>query len=294
MGYMKIQNLYKDQTVLMFKKVWALEKIHGTSAWITYEGDTNQERLLFHPGGASREKFLAIFDEGSLLEKMKERFGNARVKLHGEHYGGKIQKMSDTYGKENRFALFDIKVGDVWLNFAKVKSIGQMLGLDVVPGVVVNATVDVLDERRDIDSTQAYRNGCGWGKQREGIVIRPLRELRTNNGSRVIAKHKGENFKETKTQREVSPEQLKILEDANAIADEWVTPMRLSHIIGNAIPEGETLDMCHTKLLIGEMINDIEIEGEGELIMSKAARTAIGKRTAKILLEHLKSSLKGR
>jgi hypothetical protein len=34
MGYAHINNLYKDQEILIFKHVWALEKIHGTSAHI--------------------------------------------------------------------------------------------------------------------------------------------------------------------------------------------------------------------------------------------------------------------
>lgn len=34
MGYMHIDNLYKDARVLSFKHVYALEKIHGTSAHI--------------------------------------------------------------------------------------------------------------------------------------------------------------------------------------------------------------------------------------------------------------------
>ena len=30
MGYMHIDNLYKDQRILQFKECYALEKIHGT------------------------------------------------------------------------------------------------------------------------------------------------------------------------------------------------------------------------------------------------------------------------
>ena len=32
MGYLEIKNLYADARVLGFKEVYALEKIHGTSA----------------------------------------------------------------------------------------------------------------------------------------------------------------------------------------------------------------------------------------------------------------------
>ena len=36
MGYLHIENLYKNQTVLMFKELYALEKLHGTSAHIRW------------------------------------------------------------------------------------------------------------------------------------------------------------------------------------------------------------------------------------------------------------------
>ena len=39
MGYMKIRNLYQQADVLMFKELWALEKIHGTSAHVRWDGD---------------------------------------------------------------------------------------------------------------------------------------------------------------------------------------------------------------------------------------------------------------
>ena len=48
MGYMRIDNLYKNQAVLSFKEVYALEKVHGTSAHIHYSNDVevNQLKLL--------------------------------------------------------------------------------------------------------------------------------------------------------------------------------------------------------------------------------------------------------
>ena len=291
MGYMKIQNLYKDQTVLLFKTVWALEKIHGTSAWITYEGNSDQQRLLFHPGGAELEPFKAIFHKDTLLAALRETFGNKVVKLHGEHYGGKIQKMSQTYGKEHGFALFDVKVGDSWLSFDKVQVIAKSLGLDVVHGVQVPATVKALDEQRDAFSAQAEKNGCGSDKHREGIVIRPLAEFCRNDGARVIVKHKGDAFRETKTKREVNPERLLVLEEAREIAEEWVTHMRLLHVLDKLIPADERPDMCHARDAIAAMVKDIELEAVGEIVMSPEARKAIGSRTAQLLKQHIKSLL---
>ena len=36
MGYRHIDNLYKDQRILLFRECFALEKIHGTSAHVSW------------------------------------------------------------------------------------------------------------------------------------------------------------------------------------------------------------------------------------------------------------------
>lgn len=62
MGYMKIPNLYRPeaQAVLAFREVYALEKVHGTSAHLTWDG----EKLTVFPGGEKLEKLLEFFDGG--------------------------------------------------------------------------------------------------------------------------------------------------------------------------------------------------------------------------------------
>ena len=50
MGYMHIDNLYKEKDILMLKKCYALEKIHGTSCNINFDGI---KTLRFFSGGAS-------------------------------------------------------------------------------------------------------------------------------------------------------------------------------------------------------------------------------------------------
>jgi len=291
MGYMSIDNLYKDQRVLLFKEVWATEKIHGTSAWITYKGEETPQKLQYHSGGAKFESFTSLFDEQKLLNKMIEIFGNKTVKIHGEHYGGKIQKMRTTYGEKNAFVVFDIRVGDSWLSFDKVQQLGKTLELDVVDGIIVPATVEALDIERDKPSVQAKKNSIDEDKIREGIVIRPLVEMCDNSGKRIIAKHKGESFMETKTPRDVSPEKLKMLEDAELIADEWVTPMRLTHVL-DKLELSMTTDITKMRDVIAGMIADVEKESTDEAIINQDAKKYIGKKTAQLFKEHLNSMIK--
>ena len=86
MGYLKIPNLYAEQEILLFKECFALEKIHGSSSQISYSGD----KLCFHAGGINHQRFVALFDQPTLLQNFKNIFGAEKVIVYGEVYGGKI------------------------------------------------------------------------------------------------------------------------------------------------------------------------------------------------------------
>lgn len=293
MGYMnnfgKIPNLYKCIDVLMFREVYAMEKIHGTSANVRLK----QGELLFFSGGEKHDRFVSLFDQEALLKKLLEIFGDQTdVTIYGEAYGGKQQGMSATYGKELKFVAFEVRVDDNWLAVPQAHDVVDKLGLEFVYYEKGPATLEWLNSQRDADSAQAKRNGIEEPRKREGVVIRPLVELTKNNGSRVIAKHKRDEFKETKTPREVDPEKLKVLEEAKAIADEWVVAERLRHVLQKLETDGQEIGMERTKDVIKAMIEDIKIEGEGEIVWSKEASKAIGKRTAILFKKHVQDRMR--
>jgi hypothetical protein len=113
MGYLHIDNLYKDQTILMFKECYALEKIHGTSAHISW--NVKDKKVKFFSGGESYERFVSLFDIEFLQKTFAENFIDSNVTIYGEAYGGKQQGMSNTYGKELKFIGFEVQVGEYWL-----------------------------------------------------------------------------------------------------------------------------------------------------------------------------------
>jgi len=275
MGYMHIDNLYKNTEILLFKECYALEKIHGSSAHLQWKDD----KIIFFSGGEKHETFKKIFDEEFLTNKFKELFEGINTTIFGEVYGGKCQGMSETYGKEMKFIVFDVKVGNNWLDVPNAEDVAKKLNLEFVDYVKVATDLELLNAERDKDSTQAIRNGCGEGKLREGVVLRPLIEVTKNNGDRIIVKHKRDEFLETKTKREVNPEQLKILEDAKAIAEEWVTPMRLNHVLDKL---GNPTEIEKTGKVIKAMIEDVTREAKGEIKESKQTMQFIGKKTVEL------------
>lgn len=281
MGYLHINNLYKARDVLLFKEVYALEKVHGTSAHVKLADGA----LTFFPGGESKANFEALFDRVTLLAGISA-LGSPKVTVYGEAYGGKCQRMSHTYGDTLRFIVFDIQIGDTWLDVPTMDRVATNLGLEVVPWVRVVSDVEALDFQRDAPSIVAERRGCGV-KPREGVVIRPPLEVSTVDG-RVIAKHKGAAFEERATPPKADAGKLEVLAQATAIADEWVTPMRLTHVL-DKLPAAVGID--NTKLVIDAMVEDVLREAAGEIVDSKEARAAIGKRAAQLFRAHLMGSL---
>lgn len=284
MGYAHIDNLYKNQTILMFKECYALEKIHGTSAHIKWKN----KKLNFFSGGESHTNFTSLFDIDNLTNLFQTIFGDEEVVVFGESYGGKQQKMSNTYGPKLKFVGFDVKVGEYWLNVPNAESVCNQLGVEFVDYVRVSTNLESLNAERDKDSTQAIRNGMGPGKIREGVVLKPLFEFRMNNGDRIMSKHKRDEFKETKTPREVNPEEFKVLEDAKAIAEEWVTEMRLMHVL-DKLPQN--IGMEQTRLVISAMVEDVYREAKGEIVESREVTKSIGSKTAILFKRQFEKSL---
>jgi hypothetical protein len=122
-------------------------------------------------------------------------------------------------------------------------------------------------------------------------VLRPLIELRKNNGKRIIAKHKGKAFAErvhTPKVQETDPDKLQVLVDAAEVADEWVTSMRLVHVLDKL----EWSDMGDTRKVIDAMVEDVRIEGKGEIEWSRLVDKAIANKAAKMFKQHLMDKLK--
>ena len=263
-----------------------MEKIHGTSAHIGWK--FAEDKINFFTG-ENHKLFLSLFNEDHLRYCFEAIFPDQDVVIFGEHYAGKCQGMSHTYGKESKFIGFDVKVGHVWLNVPNAEDVCKQFSIEFVHYEKVLTHLELLELEMTKPSIQAVRNGIIEPKKREGIVLRPLTEMRTNNGERVICKYKPDEEMETKTKREVSPEQLKVLSDAKEIAEEWVTNKRLEHVL-QKFPEGTSMESMGD--IIKAMIDDVYREGRDEIVESKEVGKAIGGATVKLFKAKLQNTLK--
>lgn len=145
-------------------------------------------------GGKTDDAQIPAF----LVERLQQRFIPQRDALlaqfpdggclYGEGYGARIQKGGGNYRADQDFVLFDVKVGDWWLQRPAVEDIAMTFGLDVVP-ILGRGTLQDL-----IDKVSGGFNSTWGAFAAEGIVARPAMELKSRAGHRIITKLKHRDF----------------------------------------------------------------------------------------------------
>lgn len=321
MGYCKIPNLYRPEAanaVLSLDEVFVTEKIHGTSAHIKFTKRSANpvakrpwEMKLFS-GGVKHSDFEAMLDERFGLENIYQAFKKmasgfqqtvSEVIFYGEAYGGKCQRMEKVYGPLN-FIVFEVRIDDGvkdwWLPVPKAEAWAIKLGLEYVWWAKGKPTVEWLNEMRDRPSEQARRNLGLTDAVGEGIVIRAINESVKNRwGDRILVKHKTDKFREVRTPRKIDPEKQKMLIEAREVAEEWVTPRRLEHVLDalSAANPDWIAQLQNMSQIIGAMTGDVRKESfadgpNPEIKWSREVQKAIGTQTAKIFKQWLSEQVK--
>jgi hypothetical protein len=300
MGYRKIPNLYRPEIadILEEPKLYAMEKIHGTSAHIKYHADGT---LSFFAGGSNHQEFLNLFDQEKLIAAFLEiAEAGQMVRLpvpvkswtvFGEAYGGKINAQAWRYGKKLRFVAFDVLLigaddSEHWFTVPAAHDfVTELLGLEFVHYEEVTSDLPTLDAARDKPSTQAKRNGIEGEQPTEGVVLRSLTEKPAHHFDRMMAKHKRKEERETKTDFQPG-DKVAVYEAAQAIAQEWVTEERLNHVI-QKVCLAETPSVQHFAKIVTGMVDDVITEGGEMLVDTPEARKAIGAKASKLFKKRL-------
>ena len=168
-------------------------QISGVSLWglnedepakITISGRTDNAQIP----GPLLSRLEALFP----LEKLTDYFGVPEdvtfkdVTLYGEGFGAGIQKGAD-YGPVD-FILFDVKIGDFWLDEDNITGIAESLGIRRVPYMTAS-----LAEAIRIVAGHILESTLKEGEA-EGYVCVPKVPLFNKWGERVIVKVKGVDF----------------------------------------------------------------------------------------------------
>lgn len=166
------------------------EKVDGTNIrvmfsgeGITFGGKTDNAQIPAFLVAKLNERFLPQVD------RFRELFPNVtEVCLYGEGYGARIQKGGGNYRADQDFVLFDVKIGNWWLQHSDVLDIAIKLDLEIVPIIGKGTLPEMVDMAQVGFESQ-------WGEfDAEGIVARPEVELIARNGKRIITKIKHKDF----------------------------------------------------------------------------------------------------
>ena len=188
------ENIFRNETVEFLKDIeWEFtEKIDGTNIrvfWdghkVSYYGRTDKAQIP----SQLMNRLVELFGGDTNEEMFEQKFGETPVMLIGEGYGAKIQKGGD-YRQDNDFILFDVCVNDNYLSRENVKDIANYFNIDVVPTIMIGKLQDGIDYVKTKPKSKIGTANA------EGLVARPLIELRDRTGKRVIVKIKVHDFEE--------------------------------------------------------------------------------------------------
>jgi hypothetical protein len=188
-----ILNNYRNPTIAYLKdNMWLFtEKVDGTNIHVHWDGHkvefggrTDKAQIP----GPLLNKLNEMFVTTEAEELFEQTWGDKDVILFGEGYGPKIQNGGD-YRSDVSFILFDVLVGDNYQEREWVEETAQMFNIDVVPIVLTGTIQD------GIDYVMKHPRSTMGTAMMEGVVGRPMIELRDRRGERVIVKIKWEDFK---------------------------------------------------------------------------------------------------
>lgn len=189
-----IINKFRNETVEFLKNnQWVFtEKVDGTNIRIVWDG--HKVSFLGRTDKAQipvplLNKLNKTFG-GDINEQMfEQKFGETPVTLYGEGYGEGIQK-GGNYRKDVDFILFDVEIGDLFLKRVDVEDIANYFSIDIVPVCLVGNIQEGLDYVLN-NKTSLIAQYCA---EIEGVVGRPLIEVKDRRGNRVIVKIKRKDF----------------------------------------------------------------------------------------------------
>lgn len=205
--YIKIPNIFKRETFGNNKLIegkytsseleylkdatWEFtEKVDGTNIriiWdgyrVSFRGRTDRADIPKHLQARLEELFGGETKE-ELFEQM---FGEKPVILFGEGFGEKIQKGGGLYGKAD-FILFDVLIDGWWMDSETVTNIADKFGIRRVP-IVGYGTL-----KHGVDFIKTHPHSVLRDAELEGIVGRPIVQMFSRKGERIMVKVKCRDF----------------------------------------------------------------------------------------------------
>ncbi len=205
--YVKIPNIFKRETFGNNKLIegkyasseleylkdarWEFtEKVDGTNIrviWdgyrVSFMGRTDKADIPKH----LYDRLEELFGGETKEELFEQTFGDKYVILYGEGFGEKIQKGGGLYGKVD-FILFDVLIGEWWMESEAVTNIAEKFGVRRVPIIKYGTLED------GVAFIKTHPQSALRDAELEGIVGRPIVQMFSRTGERIIVKIKCRDF----------------------------------------------------------------------------------------------------
>ena len=187
-----IEGVFRNEAVkyLANNDWYFTEKIDGTNIRIHWDGHkvefagrTDKAQIPNH----LMDYLVTTFGSIEAEEIFEQKFGESDVILFGEGYGAKIQN-GGAYRSDVSFILFDVLIGDTWLKRDSVEDIASAFGIDIVPIIFVG------NIKKAVDFVKTKPKSTIGTANMEGLVGRPVIEMKDRLGKRVIVKIKVRDF----------------------------------------------------------------------------------------------------
>lgn len=181
--YAKLEFDYLKSNPWLFE-----EKVNGTNIRVIYhypgyikvKGKTDRAEL--------NEQLVKKVESYFTPTQFLQTFGKQSVCFYGEGIGPKIQR-PNTF-TEYDFILFDIKVGKMFLTRQDVVAFADTWGIQKAPTIGVGTLPDMVQIVKN-----GFKSKLGRGDfMAEGLIARPLYELRSRMRERIITKLKYKDF----------------------------------------------------------------------------------------------------
>ncbi len=201
--YCKIETLLdRDEKFKVVEGKWRLPEFDylRNNEWLwTEKIDGTNIRVMWIPevglkfGGKTDNAQMPPFLLNRLQQlftndKMKLVFPDAPVCLYGEGFGAKIQSGGKYIAGGCDFILFDVKIGEWWLERDSIVDIATKLSIKIVPIIGKGNLLDAVKR------TQKGHTSTFGQFTAEGIVVRTPVGLSTRKGARLIGKIKTKDF----------------------------------------------------------------------------------------------------
>lgn len=196
-----IEGVFRSDAVEYLKDCqWVgTEKVDGCNVGIFWDG----HRVHFQ-GRTERaqiptpllDKLQEMFGGDVNEEIFEQMFGEKEVVLFGEGYGPKIQKGGGLYRDDVSFILFDVYFpeGNLWGRREAIEGIASAFGIEAVP-IVFRGTIDeAVAYVKTSPLSVIAKNHSGKDYVMEGIVCKPVAEMLTRTGDRIMVKVKVKDF----------------------------------------------------------------------------------------------------